>query len=98
MFAVVALLASPLLVAQTVGTGSIVGTVADPQERALAGAKVEITSAGRAAVIHVTTSPTGLYSSGPIQPGEYVVQVEVKGFKPAQLSRRFTSATRPAPM
>ncbi len=86
MFAVTALLASPLLVAQTVGTGSIVGTVADPQQRALAGAKVEITSAGRAAVIHVTTSPTGLYSSGPIQPGEYVVQVEVKGFKPAHLS------------
>jgi len=85
VFAVVALLASPWVSAQTVGTGSIVGTVTDPQDRPLADAKVEITNKAKAVVIHVTTSWAGLYSSGPIQPGDYVVQIEVKGFIPAAL-------------
>jgi hypothetical protein len=85
VFAIVTLLASPLLMAQTVGTGSIVGIVFDPSGKALAGARVEITNKARAAVIHVTTSAAGLYSSGPIQPGDYVVRIEVKGFNPTAL-------------
>ena len=85
-FAVAALLASPLLMAQTVGTGSIVGMVTDPQAKSLAGAKVEIMNKTRAGVIHVTTSAAGLYSSGPIQPGDYVVRVGVKGFNPTALT------------
>ena len=79
------MLASPLLMAQTVGTGSIVGIVFDPSGKALAGARVEMTNKARAAVIHVTTSAAGLYSSGPIQPGDYVVRIEVKGFNPTAL-------------
>jgi Carboxypeptidase regulatory-like domain len=79
-FAVAALLVSPLLMAQTVGTGSIVGMVTDPQQKVLADAKVEITNKTRAGVIHLTTSSAGLYSSGPIQPGDYLVRIEVKGF------------------
>ena len=86
LFAAGALLfASPLLLAQTSGTGSIVGTVSDPQVKALADAKVKITNKATAAVIHVTTSSAGLYSSGPIQPGDYVLLVETKGFNPASL-------------
>src|SRR5580700_10991743 len=80
-FASVALLlASALLVAQTVGTGSIVGVVTDPQGKVIVDAKVGITNKATAAVIHVTTSAAGWYSSGPIQPGEYLVRVESKGF------------------
>jgi hypothetical protein len=84
-FAVAVGLASPLVMAQTVGTGSIVGIVTDAQEKELAGAKVEITNRARGAVIHETTSAAGLYSSGPIQPGDYVVRVELKGFNPVAL-------------
>jgi hypothetical protein len=81
LFAALAiLLASPVL-AQTVATGSIVGIVTDPQGKALVGAKVEITDKAKAARIHVATSSDGLYSSGPIQPGDYAVRVEAKGFK-----------------
>ena len=83
VFAVVAGLASPWLVAQTVGTGSIAGVVTDAQNKALAGAKVDITDKAKAAVIHLTTSSAGIYSSGPIQPGEYLVRIEVTGFNPA---------------
>jgi hypothetical protein len=74
------LLASPLLLAQSVGTGSIVGMVTDPQGKVIVDAKVGITNKATAAVIHVTTSSVGWYSSGPIQPGEYLVRVESKGF------------------
>src|SRR5580698_9175909 len=77
------LLASPWLVAQTVGTGSIVGIVVDPQAKPVANIQVRITNKATRARIHVTTSAVGLYSSGPIQPGDYVLLVEVKGFNPA---------------
>jgi hypothetical protein len=79
------LLASPWLLAQTVGTGSIVGIVMDPQGKPLADIKVGITDKATRARIHVTTSAVGLYSSGPIQPGDYVLLVEIKGFNPALL-------------
>jgi hypothetical protein len=86
VFAVMAFVASPLAMAQTVGTGSIVGFIADPQQKPLGGVKVEITNRATAAVIHETASPAGLYSSGPIQPGDYEVRVEAKGFNMARLS------------
>src|SRR5580658_9154889 len=77
------LLASPWLVAQTVGTGSIVGIVVDPQAKPVANIQVRITNKATRARIHVTSSSVGLYSSGPIQPGDYVLLVEIKGFNPA---------------
>jgi Carboxypeptidase regulatory-like domain len=80
VFAATLLLASSML-AQTVGTGSIVGIVIDPQGATVAGARVDITNKATAAVIHVSTSSAGNYSSGPIQPGDYLVSVESKGFK-----------------
>ncbi|HWY19792.1 MAG TPA: TonB-dependent receptor [Candidatus Acidoferrum sp.] len=83
--AVVLSLVSPLLFAQTVGTGSIVGVVTDPQGAVVTGAKVGITNKATAAVIHVTTSSAGSYTSGPIVPGDYVVRIEAKGFKTSTL-------------
>ena len=81
----VCLTASPSLFAQTVGTGSILGIVTDPQGAVLSGAKVEITNKATAAVIHVSTSSAGAYTSGPILPGDYTVRIEAKGFKTTQL-------------
>jgi Carboxypeptidase regulatory-like domain len=75
----------PLLLAQTVGTGNIVGVVTDPQGAVVSGARVEIRNKGTAAAIHVTTSSAGSYTSGPIQPGDYVVRVEAKSFKTTEL-------------
>jgi hypothetical protein len=85
LVAVTLLLASALLIAQTVGTGSIVGVVTDPQGAVVAGAKVGITNRATAAVIHVTTSSAGAYTSGPIVPGDYLVRIEAKGFKTSSL-------------
>ena len=86
VFAAIGLvLCAPLLLAQTVSTGSIVGKVSDPQGKVLGDTKVEITNKATAAVIHVTTSSEGWYSSGPIQPGTYIVRVTAKGFNRAEL-------------
>ena len=79
------LLASTLLLAQsTVGTGSIQGTVTDQTGAVVSGAKVTITNKGTAAAIRLSASSSGAYSSGPIQPGDYVVRAEAKGFKTAE--------------
>ncbi|MGA8213039.1 MAG: carboxypeptidase-like regulatory domain-containing protein [Candidatus Sulfotelmatobacter sp.] len=76
------LLASTLVLAQsTVGTGSIQGTVTDQTGAVVGSAKVTITNKATAATIHLTASSAGTYSSGPIQPGDYVVRAEAKGFK-----------------
>ncbi len=69
----------------TVGTGSIQGVVTDQTGAVLSGAKVSITNKGTAGTIQVTTSSAGTYSSGAIQPGEYTVRIEAKGFKTVEL-------------
>jgi hypothetical protein len=87
LFAAAALVfASTLLLSQTAGTGSVVGIVTDPQGKVLADSKVEIRNQATTARIHVTTSSAGVYSSGPIHPGNYVVRVGGKGFKTAELA------------
>ncbi len=83
--AVILFCALPITLAQTVGTGSIVGIITDPTHKVIPGAKVEITNKGTGARIHVTASLEGLYSSGPMQPGDYALLVEIKGFSPALL-------------
>lgn len=74
------------LAAQTVGTGSVAGVIADAKGKALAGARVEITNRATFSVIHEIASSAGWYSSGPIQPGNYTLQVEAKGFDLARVN------------
>lgn len=76
---------SVALMGQTVGTGAIRGSVTGPNDAAVAGAKVTITNTATAGVVQVTTSSTGLYSSGPLLPGNYTIRVEAKGFKTSEL-------------
>jgi hypothetical protein len=87
---------SALLLAQSVGTGSIVGEVADPSRKAISDAKVEITDKATAAKVHMRTNSVGLYSSGPIQPGSYALDIEAKGFNPVHflLTVRAGNVTR----
>ena len=75
-----------LLPAQTIGTGNIAGEITDPSGKPIAGTKVDITNKATTAVIHVTTSPAGWYSSGPIQPGNYSLRVEAKGLNTTHLT------------
>jgi len=76
------LLSSVAGLAQTgVSTGSIQGTVTDPSSAVVGGAKVTITNKATGQVITTSTTSSGSYNSGSLVPGEYVVRVEVKGFK-----------------
>jgi hypothetical protein len=88
VFAAIALLvASTFVLAQsTVGTGSVVGVVSDPSGVAVAAAKVTMTNKSTGAMVLVTTSSAGLYTSGPTQAGEYVVRIEAKGFNLKEFS------------
>ncbi len=81
------LLSSGMLLGQsTVSTGAIRGTVSDQAGAGLAGAKVILTYKATARVVQLVTSDKGMFSTGPLQPGDYAVRVEAKGFKTAELS------------
>jgi hypothetical protein len=72
--------------AQTISTGSIQGTITDPSGAVLPDVKVTVTNVGTNRVQTFTTSDRGAYSTGPIVPGNYLVRVEAKGFRTAELS------------
>ena len=64
----------------TVQTGSIVGTVTDPSGAVVSGAKVTVTNLDTNQVINLTTNSSGAFNSGALAPGNYKVQVSLKGF------------------
>ena len=72
--------------AQSTGTGNIQGTVTDQAGAVKAGARITFTNEATGATSQVMSSSAGVYSSGPIQPGNYAVRVEIKGFKTAELT------------
>src|SRR5581483_6776319 len=85
--ALVVLVISSFVAAQTtISTGSIQGTVTDPSGALVDGAKVAITNKGTGEVTNLTTNSAGVYASGALLPGNYVVRVEAKGFKSVELT------------
>jgi hypothetical protein len=79
-------LAVQVFAQSTMGTGSIQGTVTNQLGAAQSGAKVTITSKATGAAQQFSTSSTGTYSSGPLQPGSYAVRIEATGFKTVALA------------
>lgn len=75
-----ALLASPLLRAQTTTTGAITGTVLDPTDAIVGGAHVTITSVETGAVSRIDANGSGNFRVGFLNPGHYRVTVEMAGF------------------
>jgi hypothetical protein len=74
-------LSSPLMLAQTtLSTGSIVGAVTDPTGAVVSNTKVVITNTSTGQILNLTTNSVGAFSSGPLDPGNYKVQVSAKGF------------------
>jgi hypothetical protein len=79
--AAIALLLPTMLAQTTISTGSIVGTVTDPQGAVVPGAKVTITDKTTGQVIATATTSAGAYASGSLIPSRYLVRVEAQGFK-----------------
>src|SRR6478609_2980312 len=65
----------------TVATGSIQGTVTDPNGAVVPNATVTITSKATGQATKFTSSSSGTYASGALIPGEYEVRIEAKGFQ-----------------
>lgn len=65
--------------------GMIVGTVTDPSNASVAGARVTITSEATAASDEYTTDQIGYYRAPHLPPGLYEIRVEAHGFKAAVL-------------
>jgi hypothetical protein len=71
----------PAAAQSTVSTGSIQGTVTDPNGAVVPNAAVTITSKATGQTTKFTSSSSGTYASGALIPGEYEVRIEAKGFQ-----------------
>jgi hypothetical protein len=69
-----------LLGQTTLSTGSITGSVTDPSGALVSDAKIQITNLGTNQKIELTSNSAGSFTSGPLAPGNYKVQVAAKGF------------------
>jgi hypothetical protein len=87
LLVLVTLCTTVMLPAQAnLSSGAIRGIVSDQAGAVLAGAQVTITDKATARVVQVMTSSDGIYVSGPLQPGDYTVRIEAKGFKTAEFA------------
>jgi hypothetical protein len=64
----------------TVATGSIQGTVTDPNGAVIPGAAITIHNKATGQSSKLTSSSSGTYASGALIPGDYEVRIEAKGF------------------
>jgi hypothetical protein len=81
LLAVVLLSYQPVHAQATIATGSIQGAVTDPQGAGVPTAKVTITNKGTGVSSTAPITSSGLYTSGSLLAGEYVVRIEAQGFK-----------------
>src|ERR1700680_4027434 len=75
-------IASTTLAQSTSATGSVTGIVTDPNGSAAGGVKGVITNVDTGQELDVVASPAGLYTSGPVIPGNYTIHIDVSGFAP----------------
>jgi Carboxypeptidase regulatory-like domain len=68
------------------GTSTVGGIVTDPQGNVVAGASVTLTNVGTNTSRTTTSNDVGKYSFEFVQPGDYRVEVEAKGFKKSVLN------------
>jgi len=69
----------------TISTGSMQGTILDPNGGVVTSARVTITSRATGAKSTPQVTSTGSYSSSSLEPGEYVLRVEAEGFKTSEI-------------
>ena len=77
-----ALVATLTLFAQQ-GTGTISGTVTDPQDAIIASARVEVANVDTGALFRTRTNEQGSYTAPGMAVGRYEVRAELQGFKRA---------------
>src|ERR1039458_6652086 len=77
----IVLLSAGVMLAQTAGPGTLVGTVTDTSGAVVPGASVTVTNAATSFVSKTVTSTAGAYYVPYLAPGSYRLTVEAAGFK-----------------
>jgi outer membrane receptor protein involved in Fe transport len=62
-------------------SGTISGTVTDPQDAAVAGAQIEVRSVGTNAVFRTVSNDSGYYTAPGLAVGDYEITAQQQGFK-----------------
>lgn len=81
LFATAFLLCPGWAGAQSATTGAVVGTVADPQQAAIAGARIVLQNLSINQTYEQTSAATGQYSFLAVVPGTYKLTATMKGFR-----------------
>ena len=67
-----------------INTGTVVGSVRDPQNSAIPGASVSLTNAGTGEVRNTETNDGGEFVFPAVLPGAYNLKVAKEGFRPLE--------------
>ncbi|MGB8885264.1 MAG: carboxypeptidase regulatory-like domain-containing protein [Candidatus Korobacteraceae bacterium] len=81
---VIAAVMAPSLMAQSLVTGDITGTVTDPSGAVVSGASVMLKSNANGSTRATTTGSNGTYRFSLLSPGSYTVSVSASGFSKAE--------------
>jgi Carboxypeptidase regulatory-like domain len=76
------------ILAQTAGTGVVVGTVTDPSGAAIVGATVTLTDTSTNTVRSAATNEAGRYNFPNVPPGKYNLTISKVGFRQAKFSNQ----------
>lgn len=90
------LLSLPAFAQTVAGTGQITGRVRDPQQAAVAGARVVLTNQQTKTKAATVTDSQGAYTFPSLQPGGYVVEVTATNFNPSFASELKVAAGQTA--
>jgi len=81
--AYVCCLLTSVVFAQTADTGRIAGVVKDPNQDVVTNSQVNLTNQQTKAKLTSLTDAQGAYAFASLPPGEYLAEVDVKGFNPS---------------
>src|SRR5580698_1741229 len=81
---VIALMMAPSLMAQSLVSGDLTGTVTDPSGAVVSGASVSLKSDATGQTRNATTNGSGAYRFSLLSPGSYTITASASGFSKAQ--------------
>ena len=87
---VAALMLTPSLLAQSLVSGDITGTVTDPTGAVVSGATVTAKNTGTGQTVNTTSNANGTYRFALLPPGNYTITANAQGFSKAQTNTSVT--------
>src|SRR5580704_7360634 len=80
----IAVVMAPSLMAQSLVTGDLTGTITDPSGAVVSGATVTLQSDANGMTRNATTGSNGTFRFSLLSPGTYTISVTASGFSKAQ--------------